>query len=164
MKSGSGWVCFNGAGVRFLASREIGLTLPRGKWRETRRQERGSSERSQGQKSKFLGAGREVGIRKDNGPDGSCGVEGLWSEIEVSSPGSEDLLPPSRGVPATSGLGPPGSTRLTLKLINYKSLKKKFQAFWQFWIMSLLRLGDLYHTSSFMGKFVRVFCNNNSIL
>lgn len=44
----------------------------------------------------------------------STGVEDLWSEVEVCSPTAEGLLPAPKGIPATSGLGPPGIMRLTL--------------------------------------------------
>lgn len=129
MKSGSGWVCFKGARVRFLASREISLTLPPGKWRETHRQEKWSSggggKSWSGLQISSSGTSRGGGIRKDNGPDGWqwCGRplirdRGVITRVRGSSPTIQR-------VPAPSGLGPPGSTRLTLKLINYNSLKKK---------------------------------------
>lgn len=43
-----------------------------------------------------------------------AGMEDLWSEVEVCSPTAEGLLPAPKGIPASSGLGPPGSMRLTL--------------------------------------------------
>lgn len=110
-------VCSERAGVKFLASREISLIQPWRKWRKTYRQKNRSSEKKIKVRPPNFSLSRMGREGLEEGTmalmDGS-GVEGLWSEVEVSSAMSGDRLLPPKRVLTTSGLGPPGSTRLTL--------------------------------------------------